>query len=436
MVVTPARTVARPVAGSPGFAALLTALLPGLGQVYQDRVVRGLLMFLLPPLTLFLVGAFVFIAEPLARAVIFRASLVAILLVGLAFAYHVAIVVDAFAGRRGDNWLWGRRPIDYALLVASVLALVILYYPIYRQSSAWAGLVATVFQTPERTISVGISSTGTSAPGWSGRDRLNVLLLGIDTRANEQTQNTDTVIVLSFDPVGKTAAMLSIPRDTLVDIPGLGKDKVNAAYARGGGPRGGAELARRTVERFLGIPIHSYALIDFPAFRGTVQSVGGAIVDVRRPLRDEDHPTADYGVERVRFLAGPQLMDGDEALRYARSRHDSNDFSRARRQQLVLFALRERFAQAGFFRLPGIVSKVGPLVRTSLDPGDVVPLARTVLAIEPSTIKSDVLLPCNIDAPHCELTENNGESGYYLIPDERKVRLLVGDLFGASSRAP
>lgn len=84
MVVTPARTVARPVAGSPGFAALLTALLPGLGQVYQDRVVRGLLMFLLPPLTLFLVGAFVFIAEPLARAVIFRASLVAILLVGLA----------------------------------------------------------------------------------------------------------------------------------------------------------------------------------------------------------------------------------------------------------------------------------------------------------------------------------------------------------------
>lgn len=429
----PVRTLARPE-GPPGFAALLSALMPGLGQLYQERWVRGALMLLVPPLVLSLLGAFVFIADPIASAMVRRAALFAVLIVGALFTYHVAVVVDAFAGRLGGSGLRGRHLVDQALLLAILLGLSVLYLAAYRQSAAWAGLLSSVFQPVERTIGVGSSSADTTAPGWSGRERLNVLLLGIDTREEKgETQNTDTVIVLSLDPVSNTAAMLSIPRDTLVDIPGVGEDKVNAAYAYGG-PQRGAELARRTVERFLGIPIHSYALIDFPAFRQTIDSVGGVIVDVRRPLRDEVYPTPDFGIERIRFLVGPQLMAGEEALRYARSRHDSNDFSRARRQQVVLFAVHTRFAQAGLFRLPGIVERVGPLVRTSFDPGNVISLARTALAIEPSRIRSEVLLPCGGDEPHCELTEENGPSGYYLIPDDDKVRALVNDLFGGSRR--
>jgi LCP family protein required for cell wall assembly len=421
-------------AASRTFAAFLSTLLPGLGQVYQERWVRGALMLLVPPLLLSLLGAFVFVADPIVAVIVRQGALFALLIVGGLFAYHVTIVGDAFAGRLGWGGFRGRPVFDHALLFAVVFGLSLMYYGLYRQSASWAGLLATVFQPAGRTIGVGTSSTDTTAPGWSGRERLNVLLLGIDTREESaETQNTDTVIVLSLDPVSNTAAMLSIPRDTLVDIPDIGQDKVNSAYSHGGSRRG-AELARRTVERFLGIPIHSYAIIDFPAFRQTIDSVGGVVVDVRRPLRDEDYPTPDFGIERVRFLEGPQLMTGEDALRYARSRHDSNDFSRARRQQAVLFALRTRFAQAGLFRLPGIVQRVGPLVRTSFDPGNVISLARTALGIEPSRIRSEVLLPCNIDVPHCELTEESGPSGYYLIPDEDKVRSLVDDVFSGSRR--
>jgi len=188
------------------------------------------------------------------------------------------------------------------------------------------------------------------------------------------------------------------------------------------------------VELFLGIPIHTYAVIDFAAFRETIDAVGGVLLDVPRPLRDEEFPTADYGVERITFLAGPQLLDGEEALRYARSRHDSNDFSRARRQQAVIKALRTRLAQGGVFRLPAVVQRVGPLVRTSFDPASVLPLARTALSVDESQLRSDLLLPCDVDVPHCELEEVSSASGYYLVPDVDKVRALVADLL--AGRAP
>jgi len=397
--------------------------------MYLARWRRGVVMLVAPLVGVAAFAAVVLLGGPIAPLVVQRATLFALLLVGGLFAYHVVVVADAFAGRIG--FLRGRHALDYALLTAIVLGLVVGYWSAYRQVTTWANAIAAVFEPPAgRIVGAGTPTGGTSAPGWSGRERLNVLLLGIDTRdASPQTENTDTIILLSLDPTAKTAAMLSIPRDTLVDIPGVGQDKVNSAYSYGGDAKKGPELARRTVERFLGVPIHSYAVIDFAAFRQTIDSVGGVTVDVRRPLRDEDYPTADFGIERAEFRAGPQLMDGENALRYARSRHDSNDFGRARRQQLVLLALRERLALAGLFRLPGIVERVGPLVRTNFDPGKVFPLARTALSIDASEIASDVLLPCGGDAPHCELKEENTALGYYLIPDLGKVRALVDDLF-------
>jgi LCP family protein required for cell wall assembly len=434
---TPARPLPRVIEeGSPGFAALLTALLPGLGQMYHGRWRRGLIMLALPILGLALLFTLAFFIGPIAAALIRRASLFALVVVGALYAFHLVAVGDAFSGRIG-NVFRGRHSIDYALLIAIVFGLSIAYYSAYRQSTGWANVLAAVFETPDgRTLGAGTPLAGTSAPGWSGRERLNVLLLGIDTRDEDPlTQNTDTVILLSIDPVARTGAMLSIPRDTLVDIPGVGQDKVNSAYAHAGDPQKGPELARRTVERFLGIPIHSYALIDFTAFRQTVDSVGGVLVDVRRPLRDEEYPTADYGIERVEFRSGPQIMDGEQALRYARSRHDSNDFSRSRRQQAVLRGLRDRFALAGIFRLPGIAERVGPLVRTNFDPANVIPLARTALAIDGNDIHSEVLLPCGGDEPHCELMEENGATGYYLIPDVSKVRALLSDLFAGTRPA-
>jgi len=233
------------------------------------------------------------------------------------------------------------------------------------------------------------------------------------------------MIVLSLDPMNRTAAMLSLPRDIYINRPGVLVDKINAAYALGG-----PDLARKVVEDLLGIRINSYALVDFDAFTKIVNTVGGVVVDVKRPLRDEYYPTADYGVERIDIAAGPQVMDGDVALRYARSRHDSNDYSRAARQQQVIGALRIKLTENDMLRgLPGILDHVGSAVQTNFDPANVIPLARFGSGIPGDSIRSDVLYPCGGDYPHCELTYSGGENGFFLLPDAAKVREFAATIF-------
>jgi hypothetical protein len=123
-------------------------------------------------------------------------------------------------------------------------------------------------------------------------------------------------------------------------------------------------------------------------------------------------------------------MPGELALKYARSRHDSNDFSRARRQQDVIAAIRARLSTDGMLgRVPGIVGDVGSAVETNFDPANILPLAGLGGGIPSSDIKSEVLLPCGGDSPHCELTEQSSGLGYYLIPDRSKIANLVAELF-------
>ncbi len=398
-----------------------------------------MLMFVIPPLGLAIFVGSTFAIGPLASAVIRQAALFALLIVGTTYAFHLVVVGDAFADRLRGLSVQARHVADYGVLLAIVLGLSVTYLAVYRHATAWATVVGTIFEPAVgRTVGAGTATSGTTAPGWSGHERLNVLVLGIDTRDDDPvSQNTDTMIVLSLDPDTRTAAMLSIPRDTLVAIPGVGQGKINSAYGRARDPqRNGGELARRTVQAFLGVPVHSYVVVDFAAFRQTIDSVGGVLVDVRRPVRDEAYPTSDYGIERIELRAGPQLMDGESALEYARSRHDSNDFSRSRRQQLVILALKTRLAQGGLFRIPAVVEKVGGLLRTSFDPVNVLPLARTVLGIDTKEIHTEILLPCNAPgAEHCELTEEDAPDGYYLIPDVDKVRSLASSLFPGSGPA-
>jgi anionic cell wall polymer biosynthesis LytR-Cps2A-Psr (LCP) family protein len=176
--------------------------------------------------------------------------------------------------------------------------------------------------------------------------------------------------------------------------------------------------------------LNAYALVDFDAFTKVVDSVGGVIVDVRRPVRDESYPTPDYGVERLDITTGPQLMDGPTALRFARSRHDTNDYSRAQRQQLVLSALRTRLNEGDFLRsLPAIIDRVGNAVQTNFDPANVPSLALFGSGIDGSAIRSEVLFPCGGDYPHCELQYSGSESGFFLVPDRAKVRDFAASVF-------
>jgi len=339
--------------------------------------------------------------------------------------FHLYVVGDAFAGRMRQ--FRGRHTVDYAVLAIVTFALIAGYGTIYRQSAPWAALAARMF-APFAQIHAATSGNATAAeapPDWSGRDRLNVLLLGIDTREGDKVdQNTDTMLVVSLDPLNKTASMLSIPRDVYIDRPGTFQGKINSAYAFGG-----PKLVRRLVGDMLGIPVHAYALINFEAFNRIIDGVGGVVVDVKRPVRDESYPTPDFGIERIDILAGPQLMHGDTALKYARSRHDTNDYSRAKRQQDIISALRTRLAQPEALRsLPALVDNVGTTIETDFDPANTLPLARTGTGIDASDIRSEVLYPCGGDYPHCELT-SGGENGFYLFPDKQKVLDFAAQLF-------
>ncbi len=411
---------------SAALASLCSALLPGLGQVYQDRWVRGLLALALPLAVLGAVAAAATIVDPFTALIIRYATIADLVIVGALFLYHLAVVGDAFRGPSNA----ARTGIDYAVLGAVTLALCVLYLVVYRQSSAWAALAAQVFRPIAQQVEARPSAPPSVAPPaeFTGTERLNVLVMGLDVRAGglpTETLNTDTVIVLSLDPINKTAAMLSIPRDLYVDLPGHGQGKINAAYAIGG-----PELSRRAVENLLGIPIPSYAIVDFVAFTRIIDTLGGVVVDVQRPIRDEAYPGADFGIERLNILAGPQLMDGGRALRFARSRHDSNDFSRAKRQQEVILALRTRIVQGNMlFRLPAILDQVGTAVETNFDPANIITVARFGSGLDPNAIRSEVLVPCGGPEPRCELKEQSDANGYFLFPDKTKVRDVVAELF-------
>ena len=400
-------------------AAALSLFLPGLGQLYTGQLRRALLIVGAPLAVAIVLVALLSVASPVVAVLLRVAVGIAAALVVVLAVYHAGVVLDAFAApsTRG-RLLSGKRPAEYAVLIASFALLAVLYLTLFRQATAWAALTARVFEPFQH-------SGGTSGPVWTGSDRLNVLLMGVDTRKGHEseTQNTDTLIVLTLDPVNHAAGMLSIPRDTLVGIPGYGEEKINAAFALGG-----PDLARTTASQFLGVPIRSYVLVDFIGFRRIIDTVEGVSIDAGLPVRDEDYPTDDFGVTRLDIRGGPQVMGGEVALRYSRSRHDSNDFSRAERQQRVLSALRHRINErSALLQLPDLLDELSGAVRTDLDPTAALPLARLGLGIDSKDIERAVLKP-SVAGEEGQLRETTS-GGYFLIPIRPAIDALVAQIF-------
>lgn len=219
------------------------------------------------------------------------------------------------------------------------------------------------------------------------REPFTVLLIGVDQRDNpDEIPRGDTLIVVHVNPTERWASMLSIPRDTLVSIPNIGEDKINAAYFHGyiyaselygegtAPAEAGGALAAETVEAFLGVPIDYIAQVDFRGFQRIIDTIGGISIDVPQPLLDAEFPTANYGYERIYIPAGLQVLDGRQALIYARSRHAGSDFDRSSRQQQVLQAMLHSMRQRALLDqiglLPELVADVQESVATTLPVSD------------------------------------------------------------------
>ncbi len=233
---------------------------------------------------------------------------------------------------------------------------------------------------------------------WEGAKlapRTNVLILGIDRRPEQgYVVRTDTILLTAIIPAEPQVALLSIPRDLYVEIPGYGPGRINTAHfwgenaLQGNGPL----LSMQTIIYNFGAPVHHYARVDFEAFRAVLDAVGGIDIDVEEAIVDEAYPTEDYGTMRIEIPAGLQHMDGETALRYARSRHGSSDFDRARRQQQVLTALAHRLADPWVWpRFPAVYLAVVNHVETDLSGWKVLLMLPTLCRVGPDGIERHVI---------------------------------------------
>lgn len=295
------------------------------------------------------------------------------------------------------------------------------------------GLPATVSRVSEAPV-VTPQAQGflTLLTPWEKKERLNILLLGIDQRPQEHgPHRTDTIIVLTLDPERGDAGMLSIPRDLWVPIPGYGDNRINMAYVLGelrDYPGGGPALAKKTVEEFLGYPIHYYVLVNFEGFKQIINLVGCVDIEVPEDIDDPEFPDDDYGYDPLFIPAGHHCMDGELALKYARTRRQGADYGRARRQQQVLLALKDKLLEQNLLtgllpKLPQLARSLGDAVQTDLPLDKVIALARMADRFDLDHIKQ-LVIDNTLTTP--SVTEGGA---WVLLPKRDEIRPLVDELF-------
>ncbi len=270
---------------------------------------------------------------------------------------------------------------------------------------------------------------------WNGSSRVTLLVMGLDYRdwaSGTGAPRSDSMMLVTIDPITRQAGMLSIPRDLWVEIPGFDHNRINTAYMLGEAyklPGGGPALACETVEGVVGVPVDYYAVIDFKSFENLIDEIGGIDVLVDEPIK-----IAPIGRLAIKLEAKAYHFDGAEALAYARVRKAAgDDFGRARRQQRVVMAVLDRIV--GFDMLPSLISNAPALyqelasgVRTNLSLNQIVSLAVLAVQIPKDTIRSGVIGPPNMVRYY---TRPDGAQVLGPVPDQ--IRLLRDEIFTVTS---
>lgn len=268
---------------------------------------------------------------------------------------------------------------------------------------------------------------------WSGKERVTVLVMGIDLRCDEEgPTHTDSMMVLTMDPVGLSAAALSLPRDLWVEVPNFGANKINQAYFLGDVydyPGGGPALAVETVEATLGVPIDYYAAVNFQGVVDFVNLIDGITVDSPEDISDPTYPDNCYGYDPFYLTAGEHQLDGEQALKYARTRATAGgDVDRAERQQQVVMAARDKVLRLDM--VPRLLTQAPQLwqsfqnnVETNLTLEETLQLGLLAQDIPRESIRMEVI---NYDYVYNETTVDGQQ---VLVPDRDSIRLLRDQLF-------
>lgn len=267
-----------------------------------------------------------------------------------------------------QKWKW----IVSICLIVGVSTVGYYTYSIYQ----FAHTISIADDTYHSTTTDHEQATPVSIPKWDGKEPVHILLMGTDTRDADSNGRSDSMMVATIDPVTKKAYIMSILRDTYVDIPGHGSSRLNAAYSYGG-----VELAKETVSNLLGIPIDYYVTIDFEGFKTLVDTIGGVEIDVEKDMNYTDG--GDQHRYDIHLTKGLQHLDGTHALQYVRFRHDAtSDFTRTERQRKFLTALAaELQSSTSIVKLPSILSSIAPYLHTNLSLTDMIKLSSLGLDI-------------------------------------------------------
>ena len=279
-------------------------------------------------------------------------------------------------------------------------------------------------------------------PRWDGGSRIHILFIGLDYRDWQQGEGpprSDSMILFTIDPITGTAGMLSIPRDMFVNIPGYGYSRINTAYSSGEGnhtpptarlPGGGPGLAMKTVEQFIGVPVNYYIQVDFNTFIEMINIIGG--IDIFSDEKLVLDP-AGTGLDHVAITCcGIRHLQGPQALAYARTRHtDGGDVDRAKRQQKVIFAIRDKVFSPEYFpqfiaQAPQLYNAFSAGIHTNMSLEDAIKLAVLVRDIPPASIKPRVIDYTMVTFDNITLGGQNA-SIFKPIPD--KIRLLRDEIF-------
>jgi LCP family protein required for cell wall assembly len=305
----------------------------------------------------------------------------------------------------------------------------------------------TLTITPTETLSPTLTPTLTPTPLYTptpmpiveaaqSKDLVTVLLIGLDSRKNLGSQNTDVIIVVVANKKTKQVSMLSIPRDLWVYIPTYGWSRINIAHKIGhrtGYPGGGPGLLMETIKVNFGIPVEHWARIDFTGFTSVIDKLGGVDITVRCPVNLRYAPPDSEEEEEMWLAPGVYHMDGPTALRYVRTRRGGSDFDRSRRQQQFLKAVWYQFRDANLIsQVQAVWAGARDAFDTDLGLLDALALAPVAVDVEPERIRNRYIGPAQVT------DWTNADGWEVLLPNYPKIQEVVARLYagGAGDENP
>lgn len=310
---------------------------------------------------------------------------------------------------------YGKRIARYGAALVAIGLLVAVSFAAYhykRMTREWyapleAGTGAPLEQKGERLPGALLAQAKTLKP-------FLLLVIGTDSRDGEQARS-DTMMLAAVHPAKQRVHLVSIPRDSYMELPGTGYDKLNHAMAYGG-----PKLVKQSLERFFNLKIDRYVTIDFEGFRQVVDELGGVQIEVKKRMKYTD-PSDDTHID---LKPGLQTLSGEQALDYARYRksdlgREDSDYQRIARQQEIVRALADKGTSAQtLVKAFSLMDILGSHVKTDLTDQEIASLLLAYGDPEPNTVQTDTLTGAD------ERIWHNGVLGWYhLVPKEERSRV-------------